>query len=65
MDKPLSLRQAIKTGQLGAFIDQEERRGVPPVDVAELDETLVVAIKPPRSEDQTSHSASRDGLPGK
>ena len=57
----LTLSEAIKTWRLQDFIDQEEARGVGPVDRAELDNALSKVIKAPRSKDQTSHSPSRDG----
>ena len=49
------------TRRLNEFIEQEECRGVPPADLAELDEALAAIIKQPRSEDRTSRSVSREG----
>lgn len=59
MAEKLSLREAIRTGQLHTFVVQEESRGVGSVDKAELMEALEAAIKQPQLEDQTSRSASR------
>ena len=59
--KQLTLREAIQSGKLPAFIKQEEVRGVAPVDEGELMESIERTIKPRQSEDQTSRSASRDG----
>lgn len=57
----LTLKKAIKDGRLRDFIRQEEDRGAGPADKAEVDEVLERLIKQPQSEDQTSHSPSRDG----
>ena len=57
----ITLAEALKTGQLPEFIEQEEARGVGPADIAKLDRALAKVIKQPRSTDQTSRSASRDG----
>jgi len=61
----LSLRAAIETGRLADFVVQEEARGVESIEVAELDAALETIIKPRRSRDRTSHSASRGGSSGK
>ena len=57
----LSLMEAISQDRLAEFIAQEEARGVSPVRESEFGDTLATVIKTPRSEDQTSHSPSRDG----
>ena len=56
----LTLSDAIKRQRLQGFIDQEEARGVGPIDRVKLDKALAKVIKAPRSEGQTSHSP----LPG-
>lgn len=61
----LTLAEAIKSRRLPEFIAQEEARGVGPADIAELDPALARVIKSPRSEDQTSRSASPDGSTGR
>ncbi len=61
----LSLSEAVKTGRLNEFIDQEEARGVGPIDRAAFDSLTATLIKAPQSEDQTSHSPSGDGSTGK
>jgi hypothetical protein len=55
----LTLSDAVKSGRLQEFIKQEEARGIGPIDRA--DALVTKAVKAPRSEDQTSHSSSRDG----
>lgn len=49
----LTLKEAVKTGKLEAFIKQEEKRGVGAVDKAALDAELAKLIKQPQSTDQT------------
>jgi hypothetical protein len=61
----ISLIEAINSGNLEAFIAQEEARGVGSADKADLDRALEVLIKQPQSEDRTSRSASPDGSTGK
>ncbi len=56
--KPLTLKEAVRTNQLKEFVKQEEERGVPAVDPAELDVALRVLARLNQSEDQTSHSSS-------
>lgn len=65
METQLTLAKAIASGKLGDFIAQEEARGVGPADKTNLDRALSRLIKAGKSEDQTSHSASSDGLTGK
>lgn len=60
MAKDISLKKAIRSGQLERFIQQEEKRGVPAADSSEFDGALRKIIRP-RSKGQTSRSASRDG----
>lgn len=47
--------------RLEDFIVQQEAV-LSPVDLDEFDGALSATIKPPQSEDQTSHSVSRDDL---
>jgi hypothetical protein len=62
----LTLSEAIKQRRLDEFVRQEEARGVGPVSKRKLNAAIkAVATKPPRSEDQTSRSASRGGSNGK
>lgn len=61
----LTLAEAIKTNQLERFVQQEEARGVGPIDRAEFDTLLKKAATTPQSEDQTSRSASVGGSSGK
>ena len=61
----LTLSAALETDRLEAFIAQVEADGVGSVDERELMEALRATIKPPRSEDRTSRSPSRDGSTGK
>ena len=60
-DSPLSLNEAINSGRLSEFIEQQEAKGIGPVERSELMEAIKTTIKQPRSEDQTSRSVSRDG----
>ncbi len=60
--KHLPLSVAAKDGRLQDFIAQEEARGVPPVATSDFIDALDLTIKQPRSEEQTSRSASRGGL---
>lgn len=61
----LTLKEAVRLGNLEAFIKQEEKRGVGAVDKAELDAELAKLIKQPQSKDQTSRSPYRGGSSGK
>lgn len=49
----LTLKEAMRLGQLEAFIKQEESRCVGPVNKTELEAELQKLIKQPRSKDQT------------
>jgi hypothetical protein len=62
---PVSLSDAIKSGNLDAFIVQEHSRGIGPIDRAEFDGAVAKVIKEPRLADQTSHSASGGNSSGK
>lgn len=61
----LTLADAIADGRLDEFIAHEEGRGVGPIDRAAFDALSGALVKAPRSEDQTSRSASGDGSSGK
>lgn len=61
----LTLAQAIRDGRLEDFIEEQEARGLPPVEKSKLESALARAIKPPQPEDQTSRSVSRGGSSGK
>jgi len=61
----LSLTEAIQSGKVSEFIQQEQERGVGPISEAEFNETASQVIKTPQSDDQTSRSPRRDGLRGK
>jgi hypothetical protein len=58
----LSLSEALKSGRLSEFVDQEEKRGVGPANRKDLDAAIEALAKQPRSTDQTSRSPSRGGL---
>ena len=60
----LTLSEAVKSGRLQDFIAQEETRGVGPIDREEFEAWTAALIKAPRSENQTSRSASGDGSSG-
>lgn len=65
-DRPaLSLKKALETGQLEAFIAQAEDAGLGHIDTAEFDDTVRRVARERRLEGQTSHSPSPDGLTGK
>jgi hypothetical protein len=56
----LSLTEAVKSNRLQEFIEQEEARGIGPIDRADFDFALGKVIKAPRSKNRTSRSASPD-----
>ena len=60
----VSLQEAIKAGRLAEFIEQEEARGVGPIDRAEFDGAVAKIIKSQQSEDRTSRSASGENSSG-
>lgn len=59
----LTLMDAIRHDKLEEFIRQEEARGVVG-DRDAFDRLIKAAVKPPRSEDRTSRSASSGGSSG-
>lgn len=61
----LTLRKALETGQIDRFVKQAEADGVGPAEGGDFDQAVRHAVKPKRSADQTSRSASRDGSSGK
>jgi hypothetical protein len=65
MTAHLSLVEAIKTGQLDEFSDQEEARGVPAAAASEFIAVIREVVKSPRSADRTSRSPSSRGSTGK
>ena len=65
MTPPLTLKMALESNRLDKFIAQEEARGVGPIDRGELMKAIKATIKPPRSEDRTSHSRGRGCSTGK
>lgn len=62
--KNISLKRALSENLLPEFVAQEEARGVVS-DRTAFERTIGAAVKPPQSEDQTLHSASRDDSSGK
>jgi hypothetical protein len=58
----LTLTKALETGRLREFIAQEETRGIGPANRQDVEAAIKkLATTPTQSEDQTSHSPSRDG----
>lgn len=57
----LTLSEAVKSGRLDAFIDQEELRGVPDCDAYVFTAAVERLAKAPQSEDQASRSPCDDG----
>jgi hypothetical protein len=58
----LTLTKALETGRLREFIAQEETRGIGPANRQDVEAAIkTLATTPTQSEDQTSHSPSRDG----
>lgn len=49
----LSLKEALSSGKLDAFIKQEEARGIGPVSKPDLDTAIKAVIKQPQSKGQT------------
>ncbi len=60
----LTLKNALETGQLDAFVLQAEKSELLPIEDADFDAALGKIVKSPQSEDQTSRSALDDGLTG-
>lgn len=56
----ITLSDALRSGRLSEFVEQEEARGVGPVNKKELDTAIKVIATQPLSEDQTSRSSSGD-----
>ncbi len=64
----ITLREALETGRLADFVQQEECRGVGPASVKDLDQALRAASQPAtpkQSAGRTSRSLSHDGSAGK
>ena len=57
----LTLSVALKTGRLDEFIQQEQDRGVAPINTDEFDDTTSTVIKTPPQSGQTSRSPRRGG----
>ncbi len=57
----ISLSTALRDEKLAQFIAQEEARGIGPADQLAIDALVAEAAKERQSEDQASHSPSRDG----
>lgn len=69
MTRPyITLREALESDQLREFAAQEDARlagaGQPLVARKAFDRVISAAVKPPISEDRTSHSPSDDGSTG-
>ena len=64
-ERKISLKAALKAGNLEAFVAQAEARGAPTGDMAAFDKAITAAVKPPQSARRTSRSPSRDGSGGK
>ncbi len=65
MPERLTLSNAIKAGRLQDFIAQEEVRDGSPANKNHFDTLINTAVKPRRSEDQTSGSRGPDDSTGK
>jgi hypothetical protein len=63
--KRITLKDAIKAGNLEAFVAQAEADGMPPADAARFAAAITAAAKPQKSTRQTSRSPSRGGSRGK
>ncbi len=61
----LSLSEALRTGRLSEFINQEEKRGIGPAELKKLEATIKRLATQPKSKDRTSRSASGGGSSGK
>ena len=57
----ITLAEALASNKLEAFIEQEEARGVGPIDRTEFDRATAKIVRVPQSEDRTSRSSSGDG----
>lgn len=65
MEKALTLKRAIETGQLESFIVQEEACGVVAIDTAKFETALRGLIIQPESRGQTSRSPDGGDSTGK
>lgn len=61
----LSLSEAKRLGRLKEFVEQEERRHVPPVNSSDFDAAVRTVARQPKSQDRTSGSPVRGGSNGK
>jgi hypothetical protein len=61
----ITLKVAIKTGDLEAFIALAEAEGFGAADADAFHKALTAAVKPQKSKRQTSRSPSGKGAPGK
>lgn len=61
----LTLKDALKAGNLKAFITQAEAEGVAPADAERVYASLEALIKQQPEADQTSPAPFRDGSAGK
>jgi hypothetical protein len=57
----ITLSDALKSGRLSEFMEQEEARGVGPASKRRLDAAIKELATRPLPADQTSRSTSRDG----
>jgi hypothetical protein len=60
----MTLAEALKSGRLAEFIQQEKERGIGPIAQAEFDGAIASIVKPKQSKGRTSRSASRGGSTG-
>lgn len=58
--KYLTLKDALETGRINEFAEQEQKRGIGPIDAKEFETAIENVIAPP-PKDRTSRSASRGG----
>ena len=65
MGKPLTLKDALKAGNLEAFIAQAEAEGIAPAEASRVYASLDALIKQQPEADQTSPAPSRGGSGGK
>lgn len=61
----LTLTDAIKEGRLDDFVLQAEQDGVGPALKEDFARAMTAIVRNAQSDDQTSGSPRRDGLPGK
>ena len=61
----ITLYKALMSKRIPEFIEQEEARGIGPIDRAAFDGAITGIIKEPRLEDRTSRSASAGNSSGK